>query len=190
MSTVDSVHTSVQRASGWRSLADRGHVLAFAALLAVTGLAFANGGYFPVSWGWATLGLLLLAVLALVALVVGATERLGAWELAWLALLAALTAWVFLSALWTSSTSHTVLEGERTLVYAAAGLVALLLLRRTSLEPLLIGVWAAVALVCLYGLATRLFPGRFGSFDAISGRSDGASTGAPSRSWWVTAITW
>jgi len=141
-------------------------VLALAAAFAVGGLAFANGGYFPVSWGWASLGLLLVA---LVALVVGSTEQLGVWELAWLTLLLALTAWVFLSVLWTSSTSHTVLEGERMLVYASAGLLGLLLLRRTKVELLLIGVWAAVALVCLYGLATRLFPGRFGRFDDISG---------------------
>ena len=47
------------------ALIDRGLLVASAVFLSVGGLALANGGYFPVSWGWSALGLLALALISL-----------------------------------------------------------------------------------------------------------------------------
>jgi hypothetical protein len=140
--------------------------LGLAAALLVGGLGFANGGYFPVAWGWSGLALLWLVAIGLA---LGVSVEAGILERVFVAALAALTAWTFLSLLWTSSIPSTVLEGERVLVYLAAGVAGFLLLRRRSLPALLLGAWAGITVVCGYGLATRLFPDRLGVFDAISG---------------------
>ncbi len=140
--------------------------LGLTACLLVGGLAFANGGYFPVSWGWSGLALLWLAAIGLA---LGIKVEAGALEWLFLGALTGLTAWTFLSALWTSSLPGTVLEAERMLVYLAAGLAGFLLLRRSSVPALLFGVWAAITVVSTYALATRLFPERLGVFDPISG---------------------
>ncbi|MBA2476273.1 MAG: O-antigen ligase family protein [Actinobacteria bacterium] len=135
-------------------------------LLTVLLLAVNNGGYYPTAWGWSALGLLWTAAIALV---VRSSPRVGRLEVAFLAGLAAFTAWTFASVLWTSSTTQTVLEGERALVYLAAAAAVVALVRRRSYRALLGGTWAAVALVCGYSLLTRLFPERMGVLDAIAG---------------------
>jgi O-antigen ligase/polysaccharide polymerase Wzy-like membrane protein len=139
--------------------------ISLTACSAVGGLGFVNGGYFPVSWGWSALGLLALVALAIA---VNVSVELGALDLLFLGALAGLTAWIALSLLWTGSVPRTVLENERMLVYLAGGAAGVLLLRRSSLSTLLLGVWAAITVVSTYGLATRLFPDRLGSFDAVS----------------------
>ena len=160
------LRTPTLRAALDGGVTGRGLLLGLTAGLVVGGLAFANGGYFPVSWGWSGLALLWLAVTALV---LGIAVEAGALECMWLGVLAALTAWVALSLFWTSSVPQTVLELERTLVYVAAVGVGILLLRRSSVHTLLVGIWAAVVVVSTYAVATRLFPERLGVFDPISG---------------------
>jgi O-Antigen ligase len=150
-----------------RSVSAAGPVpTALTAGVLVGGLAFANGGYFPVAWGWSGLALLCLVT---VGLAFGVAVEAGVLERALVGSLVALTGWTFLSLLWTSSVPGTVLEGERILVYLAAGIAGLLLLRRSSVPALLLGTWAAITVVATYGLATRLFPDRLGVSDAISG---------------------
>jgi hypothetical protein len=139
--------------------------LGLTACVVIGGLAFANGGYFPVAWGWSGLVLLWLAA---VALAVGVAVEIGVLERVFLGALAGLTAWVALSLLWTSSVPETVLEVERMLVYLAAGIAGILLLRRASVPALLLGVWVAITVVSGYALTTRLFPDRLGVFDPIS----------------------
>lgn len=158
--------TASARTALRRGLIDNHFPLGLTACLVVGALAFANGGYFPVAWGWGGLALLWLTAIALaldVAVEAGARERL------FLGALAALTVWVSLSLLWTSSVPGTVLEVERMLVYLAAGIAGLMLLRRSSVPVLLLGIWAAITVVSGYGLATRLFPERLGDFNPISG---------------------
>ena len=140
--------------------------LSLVACLVVGGFGFANGGYFPVSWGWGGLALLWLAAIALA---LGVSVEIGARELVFLGALVALTAWVALSLLWTSSVPGTVLETERMLVYLAAGLAGVLLLRRASVSALLLATWGAIAVVSTYGLATRLFPDQLGVYDPVAG---------------------
>ena len=93
----------------------------------------------------------------------------GPLDRLFLAALAGLTGWIFLSLLWTSSVPKTVLENERMLVYLAGGIAGVLLLRRSSVPALLTGLWFAAATVCTYALATRLFPDQLGVFDPIAG---------------------
>src|SRR5438045_2812770 len=144
-----------ERAPGALLHITRSHVLGLTVFLTVGGLAIANGGFFPVSWGWSSIALLWLAGLVLLVGRPGIPTRL---EAVYLSLVVALTCWTFLSALWTSSLTETVAEGERSLVYLAAALAALLLLQQASQRSIVIGVWSAVTLVSLYGLSTRLFP--------------------------------
>lgn len=154
------------RASLAARLTWAGVPVALAACIAVGAFGFANGGYFPVSWGWGGLALLALVVLALA---VGVTTELGVLDVLFLAGLAALTAWIALSLLWTVGVPDTVLEVERVLVYLAAATAGVLLIRRRSVAALVLGLWGAVVIVATYALLTRLFPDRLGTFDQVSG---------------------
>src|SRR4051812_2438868 len=141
-------------------------LLAAGVLALVLGLAIANGGFFPTSWGWAALPCFAVALVLLLAGRAVAPSRL---ELAFLAALAALVGWIWLSVAWTSSVTTTALEGERAIVLLAAVTVAVLAARAGSATPLLAGVAAAAFGACSYGLATRLVPERLGTFDPLAG---------------------
>jgi len=140
--------------------------LGLTACLLVGALGFANGGYFPVAWGWAALALLWLAAIGLA---LGVKVEAGVLDWLFLGALAGVAVWTFASLLWTSSVPETVLEGERMLLYLSAGIAGVMLVRRSSVATLLVGVWAAITVVSGYALATRLFPERLGVFDPISG---------------------
>src|SRR6185436_8546552 len=119
------------------------------------GLAAVNGGFFPTSWGWAALSLLLLAVGALL---VRNTVALDRWQVAFLALLGALVAWTALSALWAPAAATPLLETERACVYLGA--VALLFLLRSgcATRAVAAGVAAAAFGISAWALWERLFP--------------------------------
>ncbi len=158
------------RAAGLRvpvvTVFPRNAVLGLAALFTVAGLGIANGGYFPVAWGWSSLGLLWLATLVLL---LPTDVHIGRLEVTFVGFLGALTCWTFLSAAWSTSVPRSILDGERDLVYLAAALAGVLLLRHSSGRALLAGTWAAIALLSTYGLATRLFPKQLGVLDPLAG---------------------
>jgi hypothetical protein len=144
-----------------------GLAVGVAAAAGMGALAAADGGYFAPAWGWTALVALWLAaawlVLGRVAFGAGA---LGA---TFLGAVAGLTAWTWLSLLWTENTVQTALEGFRTLAYLGVAAALLLLVRRATAPALLRGTLAAIAIVATYGLATRLFPDRLGAYDPIAG---------------------
>jgi O-Antigen ligase len=131
---------------------------ATAGFLGVAPIAAGQGGYFPSAWGWLGMGACWVAVLALAVCRDLRVPRLGLWALGGACVLTALTA---ASALWTSSTTLTLLDTERTLAYLAV-FGALLLLARPGSAALLVGCWAAIVVVALYALGTHLLPERFG----------------------------
>jgi tetratricopeptide (TPR) repeat protein len=131
----------------------------------VVAMAADKGAYHPTAWGWSALAFLWLAAIALV---VG-EARLGALDLATIGAFLAVFAWVLASALWSASVTRTFLEAERALVYPAALAALLLLVRRGAERALLAGTWAGITAVCLYSLATRLFPERLGLLDPVAG---------------------
>ena len=136
------------------------------AFLGVAGLAAAQGGYFPSSWGWATVGLLWVAALALVLrsrLVLPPLER------AFVAALGALAVWIALSTTWSEDVPQTVLEVQRAVLYLAGAAAVLLAARPASSKPLVAGVLGAITLVSAYALTTRLFPQRTGVYDPVAG---------------------
>jgi len=138
-------------------------LLSFALILV---LAANSGGYWPTTWGWSTLVLSLVAGLALV---LRLEIRLSVLEKAAALALLAFTAWGLLSALWSPSATEPLLQSQRTLVYVAALLAALLLARSRSYSALLAGTWCAITLVCIYSLLTRLVPDRLGFVDTLAG---------------------
>jgi hypothetical protein len=104
--------------------------------------------------------ILLLGLLVAAALVFAAvdTPLYGGTALAGVAALAAITA---LSILWSLHPADSWIETNRTLAYLAAfagGIAAVRLFPRRW-EPALYGVLIALAIVCLYGLATKVAPG-------------------------------
>ncbi|MBA3402039.1 MAG: hypothetical protein H0U05_08635, partial [Actinobacteria bacterium] len=135
------------------------------AALVVTGLGIADGGYFATAWGPVTLVFLAASAAALV---VQPRPRIGLRALAMPALLALLALWTLASSAW-GSPGEAVPEAERTLVYVSAALALALVVRRGATIGLLIGLWAGATAVCLYALATRLFPEQLGVFDPIAG---------------------
>jgi hypothetical protein len=140
-------------------------VLPVGAAAAVGGLLAANGGFFPVSWSWASLALLWACALALLLRVPARPSRL---EAGFLGVLVLLVAWVWISIAWTSDVTQSVFEGERSLVLVAAVGAGLALAQRRAVRPMLGGTLAGIAAVCSYALASRLFPGRVGHFDPLA----------------------
>ncbi len=148
--------------TGWSLSAERlrEHVtsagLTTAAFVLVAAIAQADGGYFPVTWGWSTIALAWAGAIALIA---GPELRLGRLELAFVAMVGLTTAWIGLSIVWSSDVDASVLELQRALVYLAGAFAALALMRRATIAPLLAGALAAIVWVSAHALATRLFPG-------------------------------
>ncbi len=136
---------------------------ASAAVVAVVivGLAFAEGGFFAQSWGWSALVLLLMAF---VGLTLASRVELTALEIGALSAMLGLVVWTLLSGFWSPGFTLPVAAAERLLVYAATLLVCICATRRTNRSPLAIGVWAALVVVCVYSLGTRLVPERWGFF--------------------------
>lgn len=133
---------------------------------AIVGLASAQGGYFPSSWGLAAT--LLLWATGLWILVSGRTDA-GRLDFAFLGLLAVFTCWVGISIVWSIAPAQSVLELERTVLVLAGVTAVLAFARNTDAERLAGVVLAAVAVVSTYSLATRLFPDRIGSYDPVAG---------------------
>jgi O-Antigen ligase len=140
-------------------------VLGLGALGLTLGLASANGGFFPTSWGWAMLPAFWATA---VALLVRERIVLRRLELVFLGAVVAYAGWTWLSLLWTGSVTETVPEGERALVLVAAVAAVLTLAERRSTRSLLGGVLAAIVAASAYGLGTRLFPERLGSLDQLA----------------------
>jgi Flp pilus assembly protein TadD len=133
--------------------------------LALTALGAADGGYFPTAWGWAALvGLWLVAAVVLLATIV----RPSGLQLAFLAGVAGLTLWTWLSAAWSIDVVDSVHEGQRMLVYLAAAAALVLVVRGTAVAHALGGALAGITLISFYGLATRLFSDRLGVFDPVA----------------------
>src|SRR5436189_5358859 len=82
------------------------------ATVGVGGIAAANGGYFPTSWGWAAIAFAWVGALAV--LLRSATD-VGRLDLAFFGLLTAFAGWIWLSAFWSQSAPSSILEGERAL---------------------------------------------------------------------------
>ena len=158
---ADASVTAVHRIRTLRSLAVGAGA---AASIAIFG--FASGGYYPTAWGW---GALVALWLVATYLVMGAATRPAPLALTMLGGLALLTAWTWLSLLWSDDVDQTVLEAQRTLLYVAVAAALVLVVRRVDVEPLLGGTLIGIFLPAGYGLLTRLFPDRIGVFDPIAG---------------------
>jgi O-Antigen ligase len=135
-------------------------------LLAVAGVGAASGGYFATSFGWTALAFAWAAVVALVLV----APKWGAFDRVWLFSAAALCVYTFASAGWAGSVDNAVHGGERALVYLTGVAGALIVLRRGDFSRWLGGLVLGVAGVCVYSLATRLYPTHFGGFNTADYR--------------------
>jgi hypothetical protein len=135
-------------------------------LAAVAGVGSANGGFFATAFGWTTLAFVLAVIVALAFV----TPVWGRLDGIWLATAACLCVYMFLSALWAGSSADAIDAGLRMLVYLTAVAGVLLVLDRGDLGSWLAGLVLGVAGVCIFSLATRLFPARFGGLNAASYR--------------------
>jgi O-Antigen ligase len=131
-------------------------------LVPILSLGAAQGGYFPSAWGWAALGLLWAAGLALV---LRSSARLSSSECAFVLAWGGLAAWIALSMVWSRDLPQTVLELERVIVYFAAALAVVVIARTRSAQFVLGGLLAAISLIAAFSLATRLFPGQLQVYD-------------------------
>ncbi|HEY5872467.1 MAG TPA: O-antigen ligase family protein [Gaiellaceae bacterium] len=140
----------------------RAVVVAAAVAAIVTAANASDGAYFSQSWGWVALAFLVPTTVLLILDRVTAPGRL---RIAFVAFVGALGVWIALSAAWSISTSASVREVERMLVYVAVAVAVALVLRRGDGPGVLAGALAGITVTCGYALATRLWPERFDAFD-------------------------
>ena len=135
------------------------HLLVPALLTA--GLAFRAGGFFAGATALAVLTLVLLLVVH----VTVARRPFAGWSPALAASaggLAGLAAWTLASALWSDAPGRAVLEFDRVLLYTLTlVVVGAVAARATDLAITLRWLLAAVLVVAVAGLLTRVLPGMF-----------------------------
>lgn len=136
-------------------------------VLAVTlaGTATAQGGYFPTAWGWLSLAFLWLTAITLL------TQRqvtLATAETVLLTAMLAFTGWSAVSLLWSPSTSSTLHEVQRTLIYLAGALAFVLTARRLRPQMITAVAVGAIGVISIYALSTRLFPGRLAHVSSLT----------------------
>lgn len=112
-----------------------------------------DGAYYPRSWLWTGLG---LAALAGLHLLLASPGRLSGPELVSLSALAALLAWMLLSAFWGIPGTEAVREAARAGVYLAALVAFLAVVRRETARDFLEGVLAGIVALVAYGLLDRV----------------------------------
>jgi hypothetical protein len=134
-----------------RSSSARELLAGLGVLVLLSALAFSSGGFFPSTWGLATLAL--LAALAAVAACVRDVDA-GRLDVVLVTALGALAAWILLSAVWSVAPAATVLEAQRALLYAVAVAVLLVAARASAVSHVLTAVLAACAAVAVGALAT------------------------------------
>ena len=117
-----------------------------------------QGAYFSQSWGWVALAFLVPTTVLLILDRVSVPGRL---RIVFATFMGALGLWIALSTAWSISTSASVREVERMLVYVALALAVALVLRRGDGPGVFAGTFVGIAVISSYGLATRLFPDRF-----------------------------
>ncbi len=119
----------------------------------VVALAWSAGGYYPRTWG----AVLLVEAITIVSFSILAAkiETSLAARLAVGALLG-LAAWQLLSRAWAIDPDATVLEAERTLVYAGAAASAFLIVSRDRAQALVLGVLAGTGIVTVGGLVEHV----------------------------------
>ena len=122
-----------------------------------------TGGFEPTAWGWCAV---LTLWLAAIGLLVRDRIELHVLDLTFIGGLLAFTIWVALSNLWTPSVTSTMHEVQRDLAYVGVVTAGLVLVRRRTAHALLGGVLAAIVLLSVYALGTRVLPDRFGDFDS------------------------
>lgn len=137
-------------------------IVAAAVAAIVTAANGSEGTYFSQSWGWVALAFLVPTTVLLILDRVGVPGRL---RIAFASSMGALAVWIALSTLWSISTSASVREVERVVVYVALALAVALVLRRGDGPGVFAGGFVGITLVSSYGLATRLFPDRFDAQD-------------------------
>ncbi len=141
-------------------------LVAGAAAGGVVILSFHSGGYFPSEWGLEALPFLLAA---LAVMLLADSVRLAWPSVIFPVALMALAVWQLLSITWSTGAGVPVLEAEKTFVYAFGAAGLLLILARSQVYLLFIGVVAGITTVAVYALGTRLAPGTLGgAYDPFS----------------------
>jgi O-antigen ligase len=127
---------------------------ALVAAAGIYGVGAADGGFFPRIW---RLSIFALAALTAAALI--ARERVVLHRRDWIAVgaLAAYAAWIAMSKYWSTIPSTSLLESERSLLYAVCLTAVVVCVGRTSLPQLLGGALAGVTAACAYGLGDYVF---------------------------------
>jgi hypothetical protein len=133
-----------------RSADARAGALGFA-LVTVSGAD--DGGYFERTWGWLTLGLLAVVVLALL---LGGPQAPGRLGLVAVVALAGLAVWTLLWAAWGIDGTGGWSEARRTFLYLVALVALLVVVEFRSTAALLIGVLAGITALVSYGLVEWL----------------------------------
>jgi tetratricopeptide (TPR) repeat protein len=100
----------------------------------------------------------------------------------------ALAAYTALSVGWSLAPSNSWLEANRTLAYAAlfAGAIALVQITADRWRSVIVGVLTATLAVCVYGLASKVFPA---SLDAVVKTSEFARLQVPFYYWNAFGLT-
>jgi O-antigen ligase len=137
----------------------------------IVALAWSSGGYFPRTWG----AVLLLEAIALASIALLSTRvHLGGDAFLMVAALLGLAAWQLVSRAWAVDPDGTVLEAERTLLYALAVAAAFLLVDGRRAPDIVLGVALGAGVTTVGGLGRHVLGSPGERFEAPIGYANAA----------------